>query len=474
MRVLLVCIFALVLGATAGCGSDPGSAAVKRAEQVSGNGLNVLMIAIDDLNTFVTHLGGHPDTLTPHIDRIAAAGTSFSSAYAAAPACNPSRTALLTGNRPYKTGIYLNPEDASDVLSEYQLLSEHLAGNGYKTLVTGKLLHRIKDNDAFYETVYKAGGSYTSKQRLNGLDELDGNFDWGGLDVSDDNATPDFDRVNWAIEQLQLEHEAPFFLNVGIVRPHLPWTVPQKYFDQFPLDEISLPTGFLEDDLDDLPGGADKEGLLGDHEIIVEAGKWREGIQAYLASVAYADAAVGKLWDALQQSDYKDNTIVVLWGDHGWQFGEKERWRKFTLWSAGSQTTYVISVPGSLPQNQVCDAPVDLMSVYPTVLALLGLPRKSDIDGANIVPLLENCGIPWSEPALSTNGRNNHAIRRDNWSYIRHANGDEELYDRSVDPWEFENLATDPKTRELRDELAALLPCRRYPVVGTIGCDRED
>jgi arylsulfatase A-like enzyme len=474
MRVLQYFLGALLLAGLVACEGETGKRPVKRAELVSGNGLNILMIAVDDLNTFVTHLDGHPNSATPNLDRIAAAGTSFSSAYAPAPACNPSRTALLTGKRPFKTGVYLNPEDDSEALREHRLISEHLARNGYKTLVTGKISHWIKDNPRYFEEVYVAGGSYTSDARLNGLNELDNNFDWGALDIADDNATPDFDRVNWAIGQLQKNHDAPFFLNVGIVRPHLPWTVPKQYFEQFPLDGIELPSGFLEGDIDDLPRGAKGEGILGDHEVIVAAGKWREGIQAYLASVAYADAAIGKLWDALQESEYKDNTVVILWGDHGWQFGEKERWRKFTLWSAGSQTTYIITAPGTLPQNQLCDAPVDLMSIYPSILALLGLPQRDDIDGANVMPLLETCGIPWTEPALSTNGRNNHAVRRDNWTYIQHANGDEELYDRSVDPWELTNLAGDPKTGALRDELAMLLPCRRYPLIGTFRCDQPE
>ena len=473
MRVLQSFSLVLLAAGLVACEAETQSPAVERAATVSGNGLNVLMIVVDDLNTFVSHLDSYPAARTPNLDRIAAAGTSFSSAYAPAPACNPSRVAVFTGKRPFDTGIYLNPDDPVSALREHGVIPQHLARNGYLTMATGKMFHRTEDNPEFFETVYAASGSYIPEARLNGVAALDKNFDWGPLDTFDD-ATPDFDRVNWAVEQLNVTHEAPFFLGVGIVRPHLPWTVPQQYFTQFPLENISLPPGILENDVDDLPRGARNEGMQGDHEIIVEAGKWKEAVQAYLASVAYADAAIGRLWDALQASPYKDNTVVILWGDHGWQFGEKNRWRKFTLWSAGSQTSYLIAAPGLQGAGQVCDTPVDLMSIYPTLLELLGLPERSDIAGASVVPLLDNCASPWSEPALSTNRPNNHAIRSENWSYLRHANGDEELYDRGTDRWEWRNLAKETDTAQLREDFAATLPCKTYPIVGTLWCDKEN
>jgi len=477
LRTLPSLSLALLAAGLVACEADTQRPKVERASTVSGNGLNVLMIVVDDLNIFVSHLDTYPAAQTPNLDRIAAAGTSFSRAYAPAPACNPSRASVFTGKRPFASGIYLNPDDPVSALREHGVIPQHLAKNGYLTMATGKMFHRIEDNSEFFETVYAASGSYSSAVRLNGVAALDDNFDWGPLDVFDDE-TPDFDRVNWAIEQLHLQHDAPFFLGVGLVRPHLPWIVPQRYFDQFPIEDISLPSGILENDVDDLPRGARNEGMDDDHEIIVEAGKWKEAVQAYLASVAYADAAVGRLWDALQVSPYRDNTVVILWGDHGWQFGEKNRWRKFTLWSAGSQTSYIIASPGPEGRGmqgdgQVCDTPVDLMSIYPTILELLGLPERADIEGVSVVPLLNSCASHWSEPAFSTNGPNNHAIRRDNWSYVRHANGDEELYDHDTDRWEWRNLAGDARTSQLREEFSAMLPCKTYPIVGTLWCDKE-
>ena len=473
MKALQSFSLALLAAGLVACEAETQAPRVERAPAVSGNGLNVLMIAVDDLNTFASHLDTYPAARTPNLDRIAAAGTSFSSAYAPAPACNPSRVAVFTGKRPFDSGIYLNPDDPVSALREHGVIPQHLARNGYLTMATGKMFHRIEDNSEFFEEVYAASGNYRPEVRLNGVDALDDNFDWGPLDTFDDD-TPDFDRVNWAIKQLNSEHDAPFFLGVGIVRPHLPWTVPQQYFDLFPLENISLPPGILENDIDDLPRGARNEGLDGDHEIIVEAGKWKEAVQAYLASVAYADAAIGRLWDALQASPYRDNTVVILWGDHGWQFGEKNRWRKFTLWSAGSQTSYIVTAPGVQGAGQVCDTPVDLMSIYPTILELLGLPARTGIAGASVVPLLNDCSSHWIEPALSTNGPNNHAIRRDNWSYIRHANGDEELYDRDADRWEWRNIAGEEQTSQLREEFSSMLPCKTYPIVGTLGCDKEN
>lgn len=467
-RIWLVAVIAL-----AGCETELPPSKLVRNPEVSGNGMNVLMIAVDDLNSFPSHLGRYAAVQTPGIDRVAAAGTSFASAYAPAPACNPSRTSVFSGQRPDQTGIYLNPEAEINALRKFELIPQYLASHGYLTMATGKLFHRVEDNPEFFERVYKARGSYTPEQRLNGLDALYANFDWGPLAVADDD-TPDFDRVNWAIEQLGEKHEAPFFLAVGLVRPHLPWTVPEEYFERFPLDEIELPPGILANDRDDLPRGGLKEGLDGDHEVIVGAGKWKEAVQAYLASMAYADAAIGELWDALQASPYKDNTLVILWGDHGWQFGEKERWRKFTLWSAGSQTTFIVVAPNAASSGQVCDVPVDLMTIYPTIVDLTGLPERAGIEGSSLAPLLDDCAADWTEPAMTTNGANNHALRIDNWSYLRHANGDEELYDRRTDPWEWHNLAESEQTESLRKEFAAMLPCKTWPLIGTWGCDKEE
>jgi arylsulfatase A-like enzyme len=359
------------------------------------------------------------------------------------------------------------------VLRKHELIPQYLARYGYKTMATGKLFHQISANQEFFQESYVASGSYSVNRRLNGVPSLPKNFDWGPLDIVDDDETPDFDRVNWAIRQLGKEHDAPFFLAVGLVRPHLPWTVPRRYFEEFPLDEIELPPGFFEGDLEDLPRGGRREGIRGDHEKIVAAGKWKEAIRGYLASVLYADAAVGRLWDALQASEYKDDTIVILWGDHGWQFGEKERWRKFTLWSAGSQTTLIFSSPSQVIRGQVCKTPVDLMAVYPTIVELVGESPREDIDGASIVSLLNDCSVDWSVAALTTNGRNNHAVRYRNWSYIRHANRDEELYDRDRDPWEWHNLATDPDTVRIRGDFADMLPCWEFPIVGSIGCEAQ-
>ena len=437
------------------CDSDSGSSggAPGPGDQKQWN---ILMIAIDDLNNWTGHLGSHPNSLTPNLDRMAAAGLSFRHAYAAAPACNPSRTALFTGVRPSTSGVYRNGDDYLPALRTYETLPMYLSRNGYTTLSTGKLFHKPAANPEFFGTDYSPSGNYGSSVRLNGIPALSNNFDWGPLATQDD-ATPDFDKANWAAQQLQSDLQEPFFLAVGIFRPHLPWYVPQAYFDMFPINEVQLPPGYDANDLNDIPAGG-MMGLTQDHPIITAADGWHEGIQAYLASVAYADAVVGRIYNAVLNSQYRDNTIIVLWGDHGWQLGEKERWRKFSLWAAGCKTTFIMIVPGVTPAGQIVNTPVDLLSIYPTLLELAGLPANTQNEGVSIVPILNNPNTVWQHPAITTSQEEEHSVRLSNWSYIRHPGGEEQLYDHINDPHEWTNLGELPETEATRATLRALLP----------------
>lgn len=421
---------------------------------------NVLMIVIDDLNAWVGHLDVYEPAITPNIDRIAAEGVSFSHAYAAAPECKPSRLSVFTGHRPHHTGVYDNRDGwLSGIFpQQYNYLPDYFSAYGYRTLATGKLLHDFRNNAEYYDETFTGSPNRLPDSRNNGIDTLPRNFDWGPGDLPESDMA-DFERVDWAVKQLLQPQDEPFFMAVGIVKPHLPWVVPRAYFDRAAELAATIPPGYLPDDLADVPPAGLAEGIKGDHEKIVGAGKWVEAITAYLATILYADAAVGRLWDALQQSEYRDNTIVILWSDHGWQLGEKERWRKFALWSAASRVPYIIAQPAG-NKGVICDVPVDLTTVYPTLLELAGLPPSSAADGISVVPLLQNCSRDWPHAAITTSGRNNHAVRYGPWSYMRHANGDEQLYNLDADPWEWHNLATNeealgPEFQELR----SLLPC---------------
>ena len=314
---------------------------------------SVLFIAIDDLNHWVGHLGRNPQTITPNVDRLAGWGVSFAHAYCAAPACNPSRTALMSGLRPSTTGVYHNSQDYRPYVKLEQTLNSYFRANGYYVAGAGKIYHggggRVEEWDD-YEGGSRAeeGGAYTKKAV--------GALRWAQLKGGDDSVV-DYETVGYCIQQLERAQDRPFFLACGIFRPHLPWNVPQKYFDMHPLDAIELPP-HRDDDLDDVPPAGVKTALaMGDHPRVLEAGAWKEAIQAYLASITYADAMLGRLLDALEASPYSDNTIIVLWGDHGWHLGEKQHWRKFTLWEEATRAPLIWVVPGLTPKGRSARAP---------------------------------------------------------------------------------------------------------------------
>ncbi len=196
----------------------------------------------------------------------------------------------------------------------------------------------------------------------------------------------------------------------------------------------------------------------GDHAKFLKSGRWKAAIQSYLATCTYTDMNVGRLLDALEQSPHKDNIIIVLWGDHGWSFGEKEHWRKFALWEEPTRVPFIWVAPGVTTAGTSSTRPVDLMSVYPTLCALTGVERPNHVTGHNIAPLLKDPGANWSFPAITTHGRGNHAVRTESHRYIRYANGDEELYDERNDPYEWKNLAGLPESAAIKEQLASWLP----------------
>ena len=250
-------------------------------------------------------------------------------------------------------------------------------------------------------------------------------------------------------------------LAAGIFRPHLPWYVPQKYFDMHPLETIELPP-YLENDLDDVPEIARKSEFssVEMHEWITRVGRWNEGVQAYLASISYADAMVGKLLDALDASGRADHTIIVLWGDHGFHLGEKSRWRKSTLWARSTHVPFILVAPGVTTPGSTSNATVSLMDIYPTLSELAGLETPSHVEGRSLVPLLENPGMQWDHPALVTYGYKNHAVVTEKYRYIRHSDGSEELYDVVNDPNEWTNIANRPDSAPIKAELAKSFPAK--------------
>jgi arylsulfatase A-like enzyme len=423
---------------------------------------NVLFICVDDLNDWIGCLGGHPDTKTPNIDLLAERGVLFTNAHCAAPACNPSRAALMTGIRPSTSGIYGNHEAwrKSPVLKEAVTLPQHFMNHGYYAAGSGKIYHGRYPDPPSWDQYWPSKDKQKPDDPMPSIRPLNGiprpSPDWGPIDVTDDQMG-DWKVTDWVCEQLGKKHDKPFFLGCGIYRPHLPWFAPKKYFDLHPLEKVTLPN-VKQDDLDDVPPIGRKMAKAKEHKKIVDHNQWRKGVQAYLACVSFADKCVGKVIDALDASEYADNTIIVFWADHGWHLGEKLHWKKFTLWEEATRNPMIFVVPGMTRSRSRCNRPVSLMDIYPTLSELCGFQPKSELQGVSIAPLLKDPQRKWDRPALTTWGRNNHSLRSQRWRYIRYSDGTEELYDHDNDANEWHNLADKPEHDRIKKELAKWLP----------------
>ena len=444
---------------------------------------NVLFIAVDDLNDWIEPLGGHPQARTPHLARLARRSTLFAKAYTAAPACNPSRAALMTGIAPFKSGVYNNNQAWRPAMREAVTLPQAFMSNGYWAGGAGKIYHGVYPDPPSWnefwpsKTLQREADPKPAALPANGIPGT-GNFDWGALD--DDVAEmSDFKVARWVADKLRQRHDKPFFLACGIFRPHLPWHVPRNYLDRFPAASVRLPTVF-NGDLSDVPAaGLRMARPERDHARVVEHGQWAGAVRSYLASVNFADDMIGMVLDALDESGYADSTVVVLWGDHGWHLGEKHHWRKFALWEEATRVPLLIAAPPGTPglpegtrSGAVSPRPVNLLDIYPTLLELAGLEPQPGLDGRSLVPLLRNPELPW-QPAVTTHGRLNHAVRSDDFRYIRYADGTEELYDHRVDPMEWTNLAGDELYAAAKRKLSRWLPETNAPEAPVQPSDRR-
>ena len=445
---------------------------------------NILFIALDDLNDWVGCLGGHSQTLTPHLDRFAASGILFSNAHCPAASCNPSRTAVVTGLSPATSGLYQNTQKMRRVLPDAVLLPQFFRNNGYWASGSGKILHYFIDAPSWDEYFPKKESENPFPRTLYPPDRpvnlpRAGKWqyvetDWAPLDADDEQYGGDWLVSKWIGEQLRKTHGQPFFLACGIYRPHEPWFVPKKYFAPFPLETIELPPGYRADDLDDLPPAGKRKGPNRYFAHIRKHQQWKKGLQGYLASIHFADAMVGRVLDALESGPNKDTTIVVLWSDHGWHLGEKQHWQKFTPWRRASRVPLMIRVPKDaapgLPSGTnagaTCSRPVNLLSLFPTLAELAGLPPKKDNDGPSLVPLLRNpAGPGWDHVSVTHNGiPGTFGLSTDSWRYIHYSNGDEELYHIDKDPHEWTNLAQNPDNLEKLEELRKLAPAKFAPL----------
>jgi len=414
---------------------------------------NVLFFVVDDLNDWISLLDPKSPIKTPNLERLANRGTLFTHAYCISAACNPSRAATLTGLRPTSTGIYGNKSNWRGSLPQRKTIMQRFREAGYWVKGAGKIFHHhldgaFHDDASFDEFQHMRPQLYPEPKLNQAKDYGSRNTDWGVWPPDEKDAI-DHDTADYCIRALKKKHDQPLFLACGIFKPHSPFFAPAKYHE--PFQSISLPPR-RADDWDDLPAGALKlmkpkqwfwQGMMKVDRRAPES--YRHFIRSYAACVAFADAQIGRVLDALDSSPKRNDTVIVLWSDHGFHLGEKNHIEKFALWEKANHIPFIVVAPGVTPSGSRCDTPVDLTALYPTLLELTGLQPDPKCDGQSVVPLLRNPDAGWTQPALMTYGRGNHAVRSQRWRYIRYTDGSEELYDHDRDPLEWTNLADNPK-----------------------------
>ncbi len=461
---------------------------------------NVLFIAIDDLNDWIGCLSGHPQALTPNIDEIASRGILFTNAHCAAPACNPSRAAVFSGMMPHHTGVWGNKSGSiSKLQPDAPLLPESFREAGYHTWGTGKMLHSAKSGpfEEYFSTEQRWSPLPGDKVKYNKKDQAtkgtdnpshvvkhngetyvlplnrmpsdrrpdtnDGeSHDWGPWDVPD-SEFGDTQITDWAISKLEEKSEKPFFLGVGYYRPHIPLWAPARFFERFKDDPGKLPP-VVEGDLEDLSDAGRKWALepvtAGSHETIVRFDQWQAAVEAYLACVTYVDYEIGRLLKVLDESAHADNTVVVLWTDHGWHLGEKQHWGKWTGWERSTRVPLMIA-PAKNQADIVaqagarCDQPVGLIDLFPTLTDLCGVTAPDILDGESLVPLLKNPEKETGRHLFTLFDKGNVSVRDVRWRYIQYADQSDELYDLKKDPNEWENLAHSPEHTAILEQFKA-------------------
>ncbi|NIA14773.1 MAG: sulfatase-like hydrolase/transferase [Nitrospiraceae bacterium] len=423
-----------------------------------GNPPNVLFISIEDLNDWVGCLDGYEGVVhTPNMDRLAARGVLFTNAHATATVCNPSRTSVMTGIRPSTSGIYLNEHHPYRVaMPDAITLPQHFKNNGYHTVGINKIFHGRDASplswDVYERMKEKVHVIESTRHRINRA------VTWAQLDGPDEDVG-DVYCAQTAARHLKQVHDKPLFLGVGFNRPHEPYFAPKRFFDLYPLDSIVLPT-VSPDDLDDVPpmGKALAATYSKGFPELEDPEVQKHVVQAYLACISFTDACVGIVLDALEASPYAENTLAVLWSDHGMHLGEKSHWCKMTLWEESTRVPFIMAGPGVPQAGEACDRVVSLLDMYPTLVDCCGLPPVAALEGQSLRPLLNDRDAPWDHAAITTYGKNNHAVRTARWRYIRYSDGSEELYDHDKDPKEWTNLAKRTEFAKVKTEMAAKLP----------------
>ena len=509
---------------------------------------NVLLIFCDDLNDSVEGFGGHSQAKTPNLTLLAQEGIRFTSAHSANPICGPSRASFLTGIYPHNSGLYgynqnQNAWHNNPVLKNCKSIFEHFADNGYLIFAAGKMFHNNHNTQPLFnrhdsmgefgpgleygpfawtgnlsDNIYSdlvahpdiprsfGNSGFTSFASLDDIPVIHpdpdrnipgytgwyhANYPYGKPyryeNVNDRDPLPDELSADFAIEKLQEDYDKPFFLSVGIIRPHSPWHAPKEYFDMFPLDEVEPPP-YLYNDLEDCAEELHYQYYWAkEHRFLKlldayegEEG-WRRFIQGYLACVSFADAQIGRIIKALDNSMYAENTIVVITSDHGYHLGEKNQLFKHTVWEESTRVPMTFRLPDSKNAGLICNHPVGLIDIYPTLIDLCSISDKTmrnedgrPLDGHSLRPFLKDpVNGSWEGPVVALScidagipvDRNEpgkiedqqFTVRSRDWRYVLTRTGAEELYDHRNDPHEWQNLAKDPAFKDVKKELKAKL-----------------
>lgn len=424
---------------------------------------DIVFVIVDDLNDWLGCLEGHPDAKSPNIDALAESGMLFPQAYCNAPQCRPSRTSLNHGIYPFETGTYFNARWKDEAKIGTPTMQEFFASHGYRVASGGKVHHGGpgKEGDSLLRRPRdpkppKGKDTFGAKRPPS---------DGYPLDVPDAEMG-DHKVAQWAIGQWSEVTDEPLFMSVGFFRPHRPLQVPKTYFDLYPIKSIKRPAEPEGDDWDDMPefgrrlarSHAHKplHNGLSDHEYMVAHDQWDATIQAYLASIAFVDRQIGHFLNALKTNPRGRETIVMLVSDHGWHLGEKKHWCKGAIWEQTTHIPFIVRAPGVEPST-ICNQPVSLIDVYPSLADLAGFDVPGYLQGNSVKPQLRD---PAAEraPVISSYGAGNTAIRTKRWRYIRYEDGSEELYDHQCDPDEWINLAGDPEHAGIKKSLAGMIP----------------
>ncbi len=479
MRRSIIVLFVALLA--------PSAAFANPAPSQPGKKRNVLFIAVDDLRP---QLGcyGHAQMKTPHMDALAASGTLFNRAYCQQAVCSPSRISLLTGKRPDTTKIYDLQTHLRKTMPDVITLPQAFKNAGYYTQGFGKIYHGGLDDEASWSVPHTRNRApqyanpailaHVKSQGAEGWEQGGKNKGpaWEEADCAD-NALVDGWIADKALEALRAVKDKPFFLAVGFEKPHLPFVAPKKYFEPYPLESIKLPDDFkAPDEAPDL--ALTQWGELRAYQNVPKKGQFdekiaRELIRAYYAATSYADAQIGRLLNELETLGLKDNTIVVLWGDHGYQLGEQGLWCKHTNFENSTRAALMLRMPGQKAAGAKTDALVELVDVYPTICALAGVEAPSDLEGSSLAPLLDDAKAAWKPAAFSQYPRRagdavmGYSVRTDRYRYTEWQENwktpeqkkmiARELYDHETDPAETKNLADDPKQTGTIEELSTVL-----------------